>query len=51
MDLAIALLRGGLRRARRLNAHRLHEWLKKICPICLQMIEAAQSKRRQGAEQ
>ena len=42
MALAIALLRGWLAAS---STHRLPEssdWLKKICPMCLSMIEAKQ---------
>ena len=41
LDLAIALLRGWLKPNPQTESDQLHEWLKKVCPICLLMIEAA----------
>jgi hypothetical protein len=40
LALAIALLRGWLVCYSEPEAVKLHEWLGKICPICLVMIEA-----------
>ena len=44
LELAIALLRGWIAPCSKLEHAELREWLKKVCPICLLMIEAA----RQG---
>ena len=44
LDLAIALLRGWLAPYPQTECAGLREWLEKVCPICLLMIEAA----RQG---
>ena len=41
LDLAIALLRGWLVQDPQTESAQVHEWLKKVCPICLLMIEAA----------
>ncbi len=45
LDLAIALLRGWLAPSLEPEHTNLREWLQKVCPICLLMIEAA----RQGS--
>jgi hypothetical protein len=45
LDLAIALLRGWLASNSEPGVPKLREWLKKVCPICLLMIEA----KRQGS--
>jgi len=44
LDLAIALLRGWLAPNPQTERAQLREWLEKVCPICLLMIEAAQQK-------
>ncbi len=44
LELAIALLRGWIAPCSELEHTKLREWLKKVCPVCLLMIEAA----RQG---
>ena len=44
LALAIALLRGWLASSE-LELPGLSEWLKKICPICLRMIEATEPAR------
>lgn len=41
LDLAIALLRGWLEQNPQTESTQLYEWLSKVCPICLLMIEAA----------
>jgi hypothetical protein len=40
LALAIALLRGWVASDSEAGVPQLNEWLKKICPICLLMIEA-----------
>jgi hypothetical protein len=42
LELAIALLRGWLAADCEPEVSKSREWLKKICPICLLMIEARQ---------
>ncbi|MDP9050863.1 MAG: hypothetical protein M3O31_09115 [Acidobacteriota bacterium] len=42
LALLIALLRGWLASSSEPGVSELSEWLKKICPICLRMIEATQ---------
>ena len=42
LDLTIALLRGWLASDSDYGVSKSREWLKKICPICLLMIEARQ---------
>jgi hypothetical protein len=49
LALAIALLRGWLASNSEPEAAQLLEWLRKICPICLVMIEA--ERPRNGAGQ
>jgi hypothetical protein len=46
LDLAIALLRGWLASYSEPEVPKLREWLNKLCPICLLMIEA----ERQGSD-
>ena len=46
VDLAIALLRGWLASYSEPEVSKLREWLEKVCPICLLMIEA----ERQGSD-
>ena len=41
LDLAIALLHGWLEHSPQIGSAQLHEWLRKVSPICLLMIEAA----------
>jgi len=41
MDLALALLRAWLAADSTLGSGEERQWLKKICPICVEMIEAA----------
>jgi hypothetical protein len=41
LELAVALLRGWLAPYPPTERARLRQWLKKVCPICLLMIEAA----------
>jgi hypothetical protein len=41
LELAIALLRGWLAAYSETEDTKLREWLMKVCPICLLMIEAA----------
>jgi hypothetical protein len=50
LDLAIALLRGWLASYSEPEALNMHEWLKKVCPICLRMIEARQPVRDVGQQ-
>jgi hypothetical protein len=42
LDLTIALLRGWLASDSDSGVSKSREWLKKICPLCLLMIEARQ---------
>jgi len=42
LDLAVALVRGWLDADSERGRPAMREWLKKICPICLSMIEAKQ---------
>ena len=49
LALAVALLRGWLASNSEPEAAQLLEWLRKICPICLVMIEA--ERPRNGAGQ
>lgn len=49
LDLAIALLHAWLEPCPQTDRARVREWLKKICPICLLMIEAA--RRGDGSGQ
>ena len=44
VDLALALLRGWMALESEPEVTALHGWLKKICPICLSMIEAGLQK-------
>ena len=46
LDLAIALLRGWLASYSEPEVPKLREWLNKVCPICLLMVEA----ERQGSD-
>ncbi len=48
-DLAIALLRAWVTLDSELGGGNTRQWLKKICPICLAMIEAAPSAGESGA--
>lgn len=41
LELAIALLRGWIADCPAAEHAKLNEWLKKVCPICLRMIEEA----------
>jgi hypothetical protein len=50
LDLAIALLRGWLAPCSEPEHTDLCEWLKKVCPVCLLMIEAAQQKNHTGQQ-
>jgi hypothetical protein len=50
LDLAIALLRGWLAPCSEPEHAKLCEWLEKVCPICLLMIEAAQQKDGTGQQ-
>jgi hypothetical protein len=45
LALAIALLRAWITSDAETDMPKSHEWLIKICPICLPMIEAAQKLR------
>ncbi|HEX9199849.1 MAG TPA: hypothetical protein VF865_09845 [Acidobacteriaceae bacterium] len=40
IDLATALLRGWLASCSEPDVLKLREWLKKVCPVCLLMIQA-----------
>ena len=48
LDLAIALLRGWLAPCPTPEHRQLRQWLEKVCPICLLMIEAARQKNHTG---
>src|SRR5450631_497493 len=45
LELVIALLRGWIAPCSEPGRAKLHEWLNTVCPICLQMIEAAREGR------
>ena len=48
LDLAVALVRGWLDADSGRGRPAMREWLKKICPICLSMIEASQQTSDTG---
>lgn len=50
LDLAVALLRAWLASEVKRGAPAVREWLKKICPICLFMIEAARHTPDAGGQ-
>jgi hypothetical protein len=51
LNLAIALLRGWVAQCSAPEAAKLRDWLNKICPICLLMIETAiRETARRGAD-
>lgn len=50
VELAIALLRGWVAADSETDHAQLLAWLKKVCPICLLMIEAAQRERNAGKQ-
>lgn len=50
LELAIALLRGWLAPYSEPENTKLREWLKKVCPICLLMIEAARQGNDSGQQ-
>lgn len=50
MDLAIALLRGWVAPSPQAERARLREWLMKVCPICLRMIDAARRRDDKGEQ-
>ena len=50
LNLAIALLRGWLDSHSKPETTPLLEWLKKVSPLCLQMIEAKQRPSEDGGE-
>lgn len=50
MDLAIALLRGWVAPYPHTERARLREWLMKVCPICLLMIDAARRRDDKGEQ-
>lgn len=45
VDLAMALVRGWLDAETGRGRTAMREWLRKICPICLSLIEASQQTR------
>jgi hypothetical protein len=51
LDLAIALQRGWLDSYSKPDATKLLEWLNKVSPLCLRMIEAKQQSGDIGREQ
>lgn len=51
LDLAIALLRAWMASDLESEKPKFHGWLKKICPICLLMIQAAQHGEDQPCPQ
>jgi hypothetical protein len=48
LDLAVALVRGWLDADSGRGKPAMREWLKKICPICLSLIEASQKTSDTG---
>lgn len=48
LDLAVALVHGWLDADSGRGRPAMREWLKKICPICLALIEASQQARDTG---
>jgi hypothetical protein len=50
LDLAIALLRGWLASYSEPEVPKLREWLNKVCPICLLMIEAERQESDSGQQ-
>jgi hypothetical protein len=48
LDLAVALVRAWLAADSGRGRPAMREWLKKICPICLSMIEASQQTSDTG---
>jgi hypothetical protein len=48
MDLSIALLRAWITSVPASASSKQRQWLEKICPICLAMIEAAQQAADSG---
>ena len=50
LDLAVALLRGWLDADSVRGRPAMREWLRKICPICLRMIEAKQQASSLGQQ-
>lgn len=50
LNLAIALLHGWLASYSEPEVPRLQEWLKRVCPICLLMIEAERQLRDTGQQ-
>jgi hypothetical protein len=50
LDLAVALLRAWLASDAERGASAVHEWLKKICPICVSMIEASRHTPAAGGQ-
>ena len=48
LDLAVALVRGWLDADSGRGRPAMRDWLKKICPICLSMIEASQQTSDTG---
>jgi hypothetical protein len=50
LNLAIALLRAWVASEPEPKTPKSREWLKKICPICLLMIEAAQQVSETGRQ-
>ncbi len=50
MDLSIALLRAWIALGSASRSSKEWQWLEKICPICLVMIEAAQQPEETGRQ-
>ena len=48
LDLAVALVRAWLAADSERGTPAMREWLKKICPICLSLIEASQQTSSTG---
>ena len=48
LDLAVALVRAWLAADSERGTPAMREWLKKICPICLSLIEASQQTSGTG---